>query len=410
MVTIMERMSIGASGELKSRLMSLVEQLREGDLNDREGSYRRFMEGLDPFEVEEAEEQLEKEGLSQRDMMLLCDAHVRYMEDITEDEEALLEMPGHPIHTLMEEHVMILVSVKKARDSVLRILNGEGDLVDRERLIGLESFFKEAQKHFQREENVLFPYMERHGITGPPARMWAEHDVLRRKEKEIARLVERMVEGDEDPVERLACSLSQLLSLLNTHFYKENHVLFPQAINVLDALEWNEVRRQFDDVGCCSFMPHHAQVGFRTMVPTEPTVTHDGEVVLPTGRLTAEEVEMLLNALPLEITYVGEDDTVRYFSKPADRIFVRTEAVIGRKVQNCHPAKSLHLVQRIVEDFKSGARDQAEFWIDMEGKKVHIRFWPLRDRKGNYRGVVEVVQNVTGIMDLKGEKRLLDES
>ena len=305
---------------------------------------------------------------------------------------------------------MILVSVKKARDSVLRILNGEGDLVDRERLIGLESFFKEAQKHFQREENVLFPYMERHGITGPPARMWAEHDVLRRKEKEIARLVERMVEGDEDPVERLACSLSQLLSLLNTHFYKENHVLFPQAINVLDALEWNEVRRQFDDVGCCSFMPHHAQVGFRTMVPTEPTVTHDGEVVLPTGRLTAEEVEMLLNALPLEITYVGEDDTVRYFSKPADRIFVRTEAVIGRKVQNCHPAKSLHLVQRIVEDFKSGARDQAEFWIDMEGKKVHIRFWPLRDRKGNYRGVVEVVQNVTGIMDLKGEKRLLDES
>ncbi|HOL07848.1 MAG TPA: PAS domain-containing protein, partial [Methanomassiliicoccaceae archaeon] len=368
------------------------------------------MEGLDPFEVEEAEEQLEKEGLSQRDMMLLCDAHVRYMEDITEDEEALLEMPGHPIHTLMEEHVMILVSVKKARDSVLRILNGEGDLVDRERLIGLESFFKEAQKHFQREENVLFPYMERHGITGPPARMWAEHDVLRRKEKEIARLVERMVEGDEDPVERLACSLSQLLSLLNTHFYKENHVLFPQAINVLDALEWNEVRRHFDDVGCCSFMPHHAQVGFRTMVPTEPTVTHDGEVVLPTGRLTAEEVEMLLNALPLEITYVGEDDTVRYFSKPADRIFVRTEAVIGRKVQNCHPAKSLHLVQRIVEDFKSGARDQAEFWIDMEGKKVHIRFWPLRDRKGNYRGVVEVVQNVTGIMDLKGEKRLLDES
>ena len=111
MVTIMERMSIGASGELKSRLMSLVEQLREGDLDDREGSYRRFMEGLDPFEVEEAEEQLEKEGLSQRDMMLLCDAHVRYMEDITEDEEALLEMPGHPIHTLMEEHVMILVSV-----------------------------------------------------------------------------------------------------------------------------------------------------------------------------------------------------------------------------------------------------------------------------------------------------------
>ena len=191
----MERLSIEAGDALKGRLRSLVEQLREGGPGVQEKSFRRFMEDLDPFEVEEAEEQLAAEGWTRSDMMVLCDAHVRYMEDVTENEEALLEMPGHPIHTLMEEHVQILTAVEEARESAGRLATGEGDPTDRERMLNLESFFDEAQKHFQREENVLFPYLERHGITGPPARMWAEHDVLRRKEKEIAVLVRDLEEG-----------------------------------------------------------------------------------------------------------------------------------------------------------------------------------------------------------------------
>ena len=405
----MERMSIEAGGDLKDRLRSLVDQLRTGGQDVRETSYRRFMETLDPFEVEEAEEELAKEGWTSDDMLTLCEAHVRYMADVTEDEETLLELPGHPIHTLMEEHVQILVSIQEARDSAMRLTSGRSERSDRQRLKDLPSFFEEAQKHFQREENVLFPYLERHGITGPPARMWAEHDVLRRKEKEIEALINVMAEGNGASASRLTCAITQLLSLLNAHFYKENHVLFPQAINVIDVLEWNEMRRQFDDIGCCSFVPHHAQVGFRMITPSEPKVTRQGEIVLPTGRLSAEEAEMLLNALPVEITSVGEDDRVRYFNTPAERLFVRTEAVIGRQVQNCHPKKSVHLVQKIVEEFKSGTRDEAEFWINMAGKKVHIRFYPLRGQNGEYRGVVEVVQNVTGIRELEGEKRLLDE-
>ena len=402
-------MSIEAGGDLKGQLRSLVRQLREGGQDVQGAAYRRFMEALDPFEVEEAEEELAREGWTSDDMMALCEAHVRYMADVTEDEEALLEMPGHPIHTLMEEHVQILVCIQEARDSAMRLAGGQSDRSDGQRLRGLPSFFEEAQKHFRREENVLFPHLERHGITGPPARMWAEHDVLRRKEKEIGALINVMAEGNGASADKLICAITQLLSLLNAHFYKENHVLFPQAINVIDVLEWNEMRRQFDDIGCCSFVPHHAQIGFRTFMPSGPKAAREGEIVLPTGRLSAEEAEMLLNALPVEITYVGEDDRVRYFNSPAERLFVRTEAVIGRRVQNCHPKKSVHLVKKIVEDFRSGARDEAEFWIDMAGKKVHIRFYPLRDGEGKYRGAVEVVQNVTGIMDLEGEKRLLDE-
>lgn len=398
----MERMSIEASGDLKGQLRSLVRQLREGGQDVQGTAYRRFMETLDPFEVEEAEGELAREGWTSDDMMALCEAHVRYMADVTEDEEALLEMPGHPIHTLMEEHAQILVDVQGARDSAMRLASGQNEVPGRPRLIDLLSFFEEAQKHFQREENALFPYLERHGITGPPARMWVEHDVLRRKEKEIEALINAMAEGNGASADKLICAITQLLSLLNAHFYKENHVLYPQAINVIDVLEWNEMRRQFDDIGCCSFVPHHAQVGFRTIVPSEPKAARDGEIVLPTGRLSAEEAEMLLNALPVEIIYVGEDDRVRYLNRPVERPFVGTEAVIGRQVQNCHPKKSVHLVHRIMEDLRSGTRDEAELWIDLAGKKVHIRFYPLRDRDGKYRGAVEVVQNVAGIRDPEG--------
>ncbi|NLI73936.1 MAG: DUF438 domain-containing protein [Euryarchaeota archaeon] len=405
----MDGVSIEIDSSLKSKLKNLVDKLREGDQDVQEQSYRKFMETLDPFEVAEAENQLSKEGWAIDDMLVLCDAHIRYMADITETEEELLELPGHPIHTLMEEHAYILGCVSKARDSSIRLASGKGDESDHNRLRDFPPFLSESRKHFQREENVLFPYMERHGITGPPARMWAEHDVLRRKEKEIVTFINEMSEGASISYDILACSISQLLSLLNTHFHKENHVLFPQALNVMDILEWNEVIRQFDDIGACSFVPHHAQIGFQPIVPEDIKEDKHGEVDLLTGKLTAEEVNMIFNALPVEITYVGEDDRVRYFSTPAERIFIRTEAVIGRKVQNCHPSKSLHAVQKIVGEFKSGERDEAEFWINMEGKKIHIRFYPIRDKSGNYRGAVEVVQNVTGIMELEGEKRLLDE-
>ena len=118
---------------------------------------------------------------------------------------------------------------------------------------------------------------------------------------------------------------------------------------------------------------------------------------------------MVLNTLPVDFTFVDQDDKVRYYSDSPHRIFVRTPAVIGRKVQNCHPQKSVHVVERILQEFKADRRDQAEFWIDLKGRFIHIRYFPLKDKVGNYIGVLEMAQDVTAIRKLKGEKRLLDE-
>lgn len=134
----------------------------------------------------------------------------------------------------------------------------------------------------------------------------------------------------------------------------------------------------------------------------------DNEIVFDTGSVTSEELEAVLNTLPVDITFVDKDDTVRYFNQPGQRIFARAKAVIGRRVQQCHPQKSLDKVTSIVEEFKSGRRDSAEFWIQMKGKVISIRFFPVRDKDGNYLGCLEVVQDITGLQKLKGEKRLLD--
>jgi uncharacterized protein len=407
----MDQSFVGIGTSFKDRVRLLVERLREGDKELLEGGFRDILEDTDPFQLERAEEELIEEGLSRDDILLLCDARIGLFGEISEDEETYLERPGHPIHVLMEEHRHILKFMKDVRDmaSMLR-LGGPPDLGDRMTLSEVGPFLKEAQKHFQREENVLFPYMEKHGIEGPPAAMWSEHEVLRANEKELLSLIGRR--RYMDPGEfaaSLECQAATLLSLLNAHFYKENHELFPMSIRTLDVHEWNDARKQLDEIGCCNFVQHQAALDFAPLTLAEPPPSGGQEIVLPTGRFTLDELEMVLNKLPVDFTFVDDQDRVRYYSGSPERIFVRTPAVIGRAVQNCHPQGSVHIVQRIIDEFKAGTREKAEFWIEVQGRFVHIRYFPLRDKQGKYQGVLEMAQDITGIRKLEGQKRLLDE-
>ena len=125
--------------------------------------------------------------------------------------------------------------------------------------------------------------------------------------------------------------------------------------------------------------------------------------------LSTETLEAIFDALPVDLTFVDATDTVRYYSRGEERIFRRTPAVIGKKVQQCHPQQSVHKVNQVVSDLKSGKRKVAEFWIELKGRKIYIRYFPVRDKAGNYIGVVEVTQDITDLQKIKGEKRLLDE-
>jgi len=130
-------------------------------------------------------------------------------------------------------------------------------------------------------------------------------------------------------------------------------------------------------------------------------------IVFEIGSMSKEELETLLNTLPVDITFVDKEDTVQYFSQSKERIFPRTKAVIGRKVQQCHPQESLHVVNKILEDFKNNKRDIAEFWINLNNRLIYIRYFPVRNKSGDYLGCLEVTQDITDIKKIEGEKRLL---
>lgn len=196
-------------------------------------------------------------------------------------------------------------------------------------------------------------------------------------------------------------------------FYKEENVLFPAALERLSKEEWAAIRAQEAEVGYCYVEPGDqwppAAPAEPAMSPAKTEAADERLLSLKTGTLTAQEVNWLLTHLPVDVTYVDANDEVRFFSETRERIFPRSAAIIGRKVQKCHPPASVHRVQQILDSFRAGKRDVAEFWIQMKGRFIHIRYFAVRDEHGEYQGTLEVTQDITHIRTLEGEKRLLDD-
>ena len=196
--------------------------------------------------------------------------------------------------------------------------------------------------------------------------------------------------------------------MVNDMIYKEEHILFPMALETLGESDWAKVREGEEEIGYAWVQP--AETWKPSAGPYQENIPHDkvGSLTLDTGLLTAEQINLLLMHLPVDISFVDENDKVAYYSQTEDRIFPRSPGIIGRSVQNCHPARSVHVVEKILQEFKAGNRDSAEFWIQMKGRFIHIRYFAMRDRGGKYRGTLEVSQDVTSIRGLEGDKRLLD--
>jgi len=396
----------------KASIKEAIRQLHAGVPPEQvKEKFRAVLEGTDSLEIAKIEEELAKEGMKREEMRKLCDVHMAIFKEQLEKQMPNMN-PSQPVAILMEEHKIMLqmtekltaLSNKILRVSDMRYVNEEIHQVEH-----VAEDFTDAEKHYVREENVLFPIVEKHGITEPPAIMWMEHDQIREQKKQLHKLVADLKTSGFDEFKQQLWETSKSLSnLLSNHFYKENNILFPAAMSVVTEAEWVEVRKEFDEIGYCCFTPPE-------MTATKPSKTiaaqapiTEGVLNFETGNLTKEQLEALLNTLPVDVTFVDANDTVQYFNKPEKRFFVRTKAVIGRKVAMCHPQKSLHIVARIVEAFKSGKKDSAEFWITLNNRFLLIRFFAVRDNTGKYLGAIEVVQDVTEIKQLEGERRLLD--
>jgi uncharacterized protein len=235
--------------------------------------------------------------------------------------------------------------------------------------------------------------------------MLAEHDENRRLLGEFERVGLAYAHGDHSQRTELGRIFSAYASLMKQHFWKENDILYPMGLRVIADGDVPALVAGFsaceDRVGSDTRKRYYALA----KELAERSKVEDLSIGLDRQVLAA-----ILNTLPVELSFVDADDTVRYFShENGDKIFPRSRAAIGMKVQDCHPSKSVHLVNQIVRDFRGGKRELAEFWIDMGPRKVHIRYYPVRNSGGEYLGCLEVVQDIAPIRALEGQRRLLDE-
>ncbi len=283
----------------------------------------------------------------------------------------------------------------------IKILMKEPDLkLKKYSLLPKVEELEQFNQHYLKKENILFPYLEKkmdkfQGLSI----MWELHDVVRNQTKNALRVINDVSSSEHELNKVVADLFFGILGVKK----KEELILFPSACEVLTEEDWLEMYRQSLEYG----FPFIVKSGVEIINREEKRTLYDGVIKTETGTLNFEEVLMLFNNLPVDMTFVDENNKVRFFTRPKDRIFPRSPAVIGRNVSNCHPPASVHIVEEIVESFRSGKEDTAKFWLDIKEKSILIQYFALRDDKGIYKGVLEVSQDITEIKTLSGERRLL---
>ncbi|MGB9749465.1 MAG: DUF438 domain-containing protein [Caldisericia bacterium] len=386
-------------------LKDIIRRIHRGEDPEKvKSDFKELLKTVEADEIAKIEEELIKEGMDRNEIQKLCEVHLLVFKESLNKKEEINKK--NPVSILIKEHEIILKLNSELND-ILSNIKTEEDFEEIEKKVDeIINNFKESETHYLREENALFPTLEKYGVVEPPKIMWMEHDKIREIKKNLFETYERikMIFNSEN-LEKFKNLSLELNNFLNSHFFKENNILFPTANKIFNESDFLKVKKDFDEIGYPSFLPEEYKEKLLEEIKEKKEIKD--EIELPTGSFSLDELEAVLNTLPVDITFVDKNDKVKYFSMTKDRIFVRTKAVIGRSVQNCHPQKSIHIVNKIVEEFKSGRRDSAEFWINLNGRLIYIRYFAVR-KDGEYLGTIEVTQDITDIKKIEGEKRLLD--
>ncbi len=375
-------------------LKKIIKDLHKGeDIKKLKQRFLSLIRDVAPSEIANMEQRLIDEGMPEEEVKRLCDVHVEVFKESLEDKVVPGLPAGHPVHTYMLENraaEKIILKLQAIHD----IGKEKGTLVS-----GLKELSK-INLHYTRKENQLFPILEVHGISGPSKVMWALHDDIRKMMKDAN---EAAVAGTISPD-----VLKTLFTTLNDMIFKEEHILFQMALETLGESDWVKVREGEEEIGFAWISPPEkwspSEELFLEKLPPEKI----GSMTLDTGSLPVEQINLLLTHLPVDISFIDENDKVAYYSNTEDRVFPRSPGIIGRSVQNCHPSKSVDMVNRILASFRDGTKSTSEFWIQLGGKFILIKYFAIRDAQGTYKGCLEVSQDVTAIRGLEGEKRLLD--
>lgn len=394
-------------------LKDLITRLHDGDnVDDVKADFKKHFGEVSATELAMVERDLIENGLPVVEIQRLCDIHASIFSDSVTPLSRVMtdhsETPGHPIHTMRRENealeAMIERRIRPHLDDYTTTGSRSSLIMLREDLVNLSG----VDIHYSKKENLFFPFLEQYGITAPPKVMWGVDNDIRTAIKSIRTAYDSLDSRKGVLWKKADAVLNQVMEMVS----KEEDILFPLLIETLQAPDWKVIADGGEEIGyflidsVASWHPPKPDLDQEDDIPSDGSDVFGPRLYFPTGNLLPIEVEKLINLLPVDVTFVDRDDIVRYFSQGKDRIFTRTPAVIGRNVANCHPPESVHVVKKILASFKSGEKEQEDFWLRLGQRFVLIRYYAVRSDTGIYMGTLEVTQDIAPIQEITGEKRL----
>ncbi|SEK19950.1 hypothetical protein SAMN04488700_1141 [Carnobacterium iners] len=430
----------------QKKIVEILTLLHEGGaFEEAKKLFDESFDGVDVSEITSAERELIASGLDPSEIQHLCNVHAAVFKGSIRDihqSNYEHEQPGHPVHTLkLENKVIQSLLEDEIRWTFEQVAKGNDS--QKERLKNALKDLSQINKHYARKETLIFSYMERYGISAPPKVMWGVDDAIRAAIKDVI----NYIDDEKAAINPLRDKIDHIIDEVEEMIFKEEEIMVPMVLDVFRLKDWQKIAEDSFDIGfsyIANPLPWKPSIealaveseqeegkkaaakkaaAMTDAIAEDPPIDQseqydwqdgalsEGEIVLPTGVLKLKELSGIFGVLPVDLTFVDKDDRVRFYSEGKDRAFPRTNSIIGREVINCHPPKSMHMVQKILDGFRSGEREEAEFWINMANRVIYIRYFAIRDKETkDYLGCLEVTQDITKIQKINGECRLLDDN
>ena len=384
--------------ERQEILKNLMLRLHAGE--DKEVIQEEFNEVFDeisPYEIQLMERNLMSEGITFAEIMSLCNVHANLMGSKvnTQTTVADFEQPGHPVHVMKMENLAIRGALDRVERLLVNFLETKDSTIEKglRRQISLLDRF---ENHYQRKEYAMFPIMEKKGITAPPKVMWGVHDQIRDLYRDFKKALNY---GKESTLEEFQIARDEMLEMIQ----KEENILIPMVEQVFHVDDWETIASQSPDYGYCIVKPEKEWAVKKSFSPVkeETQVESEGDIPLSTGSLSLKELNLILNLLPMELSFVDAQNIVKYYNEGngEEKIFKRTPSAIGRDVILCHPPRVHETVQTIFEQLKSKQKEKEEMWFKTEDKMVHVTYHAVWDEEGKYMGCLEYVQDIKPLVN-----------
>ena len=421
--------------------------------------FNQHFKGVSAIEISMMEHELMNSdtGITFEDVMDLCNVHANLFKGAISDVDVPdAEQDGHPVKVFKDENLALRAALMRIRRIIENYAKPENEEFRKDLLKGLKHQFAllgQFHAHYVRKENLFFPIMERYGHDSPPKVMWGVDDNIRELFKEAQLALEQLPNGS---IEELDKKFESFAAEFEEMIFKEEAILLMILLESFTQDDWLQIASESDDYGYAIIKPLKKWVPHRESFENEAgAATSDKEVAdaldqaladsstdltktkiinTPEGQFTitftpkekeavadrttpqafgngflsVEEANLILNHLPLEITFVNKDDIFQYYndSVPTEEmVFKRTPSQVGRHVELCHPPKVLDKVKKVFELLRSGQKDKVEMWFQSEslGKFVYVTYAAVRDAKGEFQGVLEYVQDIKPFFELKSD-------